>query len=341
MKTLQILEPGRCAFGEIPAPVPAPGEVLLRIRRLGFCGTDLSTFRGANPLVSYPRIPGHEIAAEIVAVTEGVPATFTVGQLVTVMPYTACGTCSSCRSGRVNACRFNRTLGVQQDGAFSTHFCVPWRNLVAAPGLGLRELALVEPLAVGFHAASRGRVTAKDTVAVIGCGMIGLGAIAAAGLHRGARVIAIDVEDAKLDLARRAGATLSINSRTEDLHARLQELTDGHGPDVIIEAVGTPATFVAAVDEVCFAGRVVYIGYAKAPVSYETKYFILKELDILGSRNSTEADFADVVSLLTSGRYPSADTVTRTVGFDDAGTALAEWSAAPGSVTKIHVNLAD
>lgn len=339
MKTLLIDAPGRFSYGEKPAPAPASGEVLLRVRRLGFCGSDLSTFRGGNPLVSYPRIPGHEIAAEIAALGSGVPAGYAPGQTVTVLPYTTCGECSACRNKRFNACRQNRTLGVQQDGAFTDFIVVPWQKLVSAPGLGLVELALVEPLAVGFHAVSRGRVTPSDTVLVFGCGMIGLGAIAAAGLHRGATVIAVDIEDAKLAVAKRAGATHVINSRTENLHERLHVLTDGHGPDVAIEAVGNPATFTTAVDEVCFAGRVVYIGYAKAPVSYETKYFVMKELDILGSRNSTPEDFREVIALLSSGRYPVAETITRTVSFEDAGQALADWSANPASITKIHIKL--
>ncbi len=339
MQTLLIDAPGAFSYGVKSAPSPAPGEVLLRVRRLGFCGSDLSTFRGGNPLVSYPRVPGHEIAAEIAAVTEGVPPEFVVGQTVTVMPYTSCGKCSSCRQERFNACRHNQTLGVQQEGAFTDFIVARWEKLVPAPGLGLRELALVEPLAVGFHAVSRGRIAATDTVLVFGCGMIGLGAIAAAGLHRGATVIAVDIEDAKLALAQKAGATHVINSRTENLHERLQALTDGHGPDVAIEAVGHPATFTAAVDEVCFAGRVVYIGYAKAPVSYETKYFVMKELDILGSRNSTPQDFRDVIAMLRSGRYPVAETITRTVPFAAAGQALADWSANPGAITKIHVEL--
>lgn len=339
MRTLLIDAPGAFSFGEKSVPVPAPGEVLLRVRRLGFCGSDLATFRGLNPLVSYPRIPGHEIAAVIEAVTPGVPDEFAVGQAVTVMPYTTCGKCSSCRRRRYNACRFNQTLGVQQEGAFTEFIVVPAGKLVAAEGLGLRELALVEPLAVGFHAVSRGRVEAADTVLVFGCGMIGLGAIAAAGLDRAATVIAVDIEDTKLALAKRAGATQLINSRTENLAARVDEITGGHGVDVVIEAVGNPATFNAAVEMVGFSGRVVYIGYAKAPVAYETKVFVLKELDTLGSRNSTPEDFRGVVGMLRSGRYPVAETVTRTVSFDEAGQALAEWSAAPGAITKIHVEL--
>ena len=338
MKSFVIDAPGRFSFGEKPTPVPAPGEVLLRVRRLGFCGTDLSTFRGGNPLVTYPRVPGHEIGAVIEQVTAGVPASLKVGTEVTVVPYTTCGTCSSCRSGRVNACRHNQTLGVQQEGAFTEYITAAWQKVVPAR-LSLRELALVEPLAVGFHAAARGQVTQDDTVLVFGCGMIGLGAIAASGLYRKANVIAVDIEDTKLALARKAGATHTINSKAAPLHERLLELTDGHGPGVVIEAVGTPQTFVSAVEEVCFAGRVVYIGYAKAPVSYETKYFVMKELDIRGSRNSTADDFRAVVEMLEAGRYPVDETITRTVPFAESGTALAAWAENPGIITKIHVEV--
>jgi threonine dehydrogenase-like Zn-dependent dehydrogenase len=197
----------------------------------------------------------------------------------------------------------------------------------------------VEPLSVGFHAVERGRVTAGDTVAVFGAGMIGLGAIAAAALQKKARVIAIDLDDEKLALARKAGAAEVINSKTENLHERLLQMTKGEGPDVVIEAVGTAETFVAAVNEVCFTGRVVYIGYAKTAVAYETKFFVMKELDILGSRNALPADFENVIQVLESKLYPVAQTVTQVVPFTQTGAALKDWSANPAATTKIHVNL--
>lgn len=339
MKALVISEAGKTSYIERPQPKPAPGEVLLRVKRLGYCGTDLNTFRGFNPLVTYPRIPGHEIAGVIVETTPEVPAQFKVGMETTVLPYTTCGKCSSCRSGRVNACRSNQTLGVQRDGALTEFIAVPWEKLVRSEKLSLPEHALVEPLSVGFHAVERGRVTSADTVLVFGCGMIGLGAISGAASLRGARVIAVDVDDTKLTMARKAGAAETVNSKSENLHDKVQALTNGDGPGVVIEAVGLPATFRAAVDEVAFAGRVVYIGYAKEPVSYETKYFVMKELDILGSRNATMQNFADVIQVLESGRYPVKETITRCVPFAEAGAALAGWAADPSRVTKIQVEL--
>ena len=339
MKAFTINAPRQMGVTALPPPAPASGEVLLRVAVIGYCGSDLNTYRGLNPLVSYPRVPGHEIGAVIEWCGAEVPAPWTPGMSVTCSPYTNCGACSSCQKGRFNACKFNETFGVQREGALTEFIAVPWRKLFHAPGLDGQSYAMVEPLAVGFHAVDRGRVQAGETVLVLGVGVIGLGAVAAAGLARGARVIASDVDDRKLDLARHAGATETINSRRQNLHETVAALTAGRGPDVIIEAVGLAETFVAAVNEVCYAGRVVYIGYAKEPVSYETKYFLLKELDILGSRGSTPKDFQAVIELLESGRYPVAKTVTRRVPFDEAASAMAAWDADPAAITKIQVVL--
>ena len=177
-------------------------------------------------------------------------------------------------------------------------------------------------------------MTGGDTVAVIGCGGVGLGVVAAAGF-RGSRTIGIDVDDAKLEIARKAGATELINTSRDDLHAKLADLTSGLGPDVIIEAIGLPATFRAAVEEVAFTGRVVYIGYAKEPVAYETRLFVQKELDILGSRNALPEDFREVIRMLEEYRFPVEDAVSKIVPLEETPAALAAWSADPAKFTKI------
>ena len=228
MKALVLREPGVVAVEEVPNPTPAQGEVLLQVRRIGLCGSDLNSYRGKNPMISYPRILGHEVAATVV---ESEDAKFSIGTNITLSPYTQCGKCPSCLRGRPNACQFNETMGVQRDGALSEYIAVPAGKLYSA-SLGIKELCLVEPLTVGFHAVARGRVTAEDTVAIIGCGGVGLGAVAASGF-RGARTIGIDVDDAKLAIAAKAGATDLINTTRDDLHQRLQSLTDGRGPDVV------------------------------------------------------------------------------------------------------------
>ncbi|MEO6528665.1 MAG: zinc-binding alcohol dehydrogenase family protein [Gemmatimonadaceae bacterium] len=340
MRALQIEQQGRTRLVSLAPPDITANEVLLRVRTVGFCGSDLNTYRGLNPLVSYPRIPGHEVAATVDRVGANVRLDrVDVGMEVTILPYTACGACPACRRGRANACRDNQTLGVQRDGALTEHVAVPWEKVLRADGLSARALALVEPLSVGFHAIDRGRVAAADTVVVIGCGAVGLGAIAGAAA-RGARVIAVDVDDDKLALGRKAGAADTIDTRAASLHERVLALTNGDGADVVVEAVGLPETFVAAVNEVAFTGRVVYIGYAKAPVTFDTSHFVKKELDILGSRNATADDFRAVMALLRSGVFPVDGAVTRVVGLEDAGAALHEWSAHPATITRIHVDLA-
>ncbi|HEX4007698.1 MAG TPA: zinc-binding alcohol dehydrogenase family protein [Acidobacteriaceae bacterium] len=336
MKALMLDAPGRARLAEIPHPgKPGPAEVLLQIRMVGLCGSDLSTFAGKNPLVTYPRVPGHEIAAEIAEAGAEVPSEWRSGLPVTLLPYSNCGQCAACRRGRLNACRNNQTLGVQRDGALTEFLLAPWSRLKAAPGLPLRTLAMVEPLTVGAHAVRRGRVTAADTVLVIGCGMVGLGAVAAAAF-RGARVIAMDMDNGKLEVARRAGARDLLHAG-EAAAIALADLTGGEGPDVVIEAVGTPRTFQLAVTAVSFTGRVVYIGYAKEPVSYETRLFVQKELDILGSRNATEVDFDEVIAMLTAGGFPVDDAVSVVVPLEEAGTALASWNDDPSSMRKIMV----
>lgn len=338
MIALFIDQPGEAALRETGAPSPKAGEVLLRVRLAGFCGSDLSTFRGKNPLVSYPRIPGHEVAAVVERAGQSVPDSIRPGMAVTVSPYTACGMCSSCRRGRPNACRNNQTLGVQRDGALTEFISLPWQKLHQADGLSLRELCMVEPLSVGFHAADRGRVTAADTVAVLGCGTIGLGAVAAASF-RGAKTIAVDIDASKLALARKAGASHTIDSAAQDLAGWMHELTGGEGPDVVVEAIGLPATFRQSVELVAFTGRVVYIGYSKEPVSYETRLFVQKELDVLGSRNATPKDFDGVVEMLRQGRFPVDETITMVTPLENAARALKDWDENPAAFTKILIDL--
>jgi threonine dehydrogenase-like Zn-dependent dehydrogenase len=336
LKALVLKEPGQAEIRSVPEPVVTPSSLLLKVRMVGFCGSDLNSFRGRNPLVSFPRIPGHEVSASIVEGSRLNPA-LAAGVDVTLSPYTSCGKCASCRRGRPNACQFNETLGVQRDGAATEYIVVPCERIYPAK-LTLKELCLVEPLTVGFHAVARGRVTAEDTVAVLGCGGVGLGAVAASGF-RGARTIGVDMDDDKLHTARAAGATHSINTAREDLHQRLAELTDGRGPDVVIEAIGLPQTFRAAVEEVAFTGRVVYIGYAKEPVSYETRLFVQKELDISGSRNALPEDFRDVIRMLEEHRFPVEDAVSSIVTMNEAPQALAAWSENPSRVKKIMMCL--
>lgn len=336
MKALYITEPGKVEIREIPKPEPKSDEVLLRVKFVGLCGTDLSTYRGKNPLAQTPRIPGHEISGIIAAKGADVPEQFYEGQNVTLSPYTNCGECPSCRRNRPNACQFNQTLGVQREGAMAEYITVPWHKLYSSTSLSLKDLALVEPMTVGSHAADRGEIVKGDTVVVIGCGAIGIGIVASA-TWRGARVIAVDVNDTKLKMATRAGATDVINTTREDLHAVLSKLTLG-GPDVVVEAIGLSNTFIAAVDEVAFTGRVVYIGYTKESVSYKASLFVQKELDIRGTRNATAQDFETVIKMLEAEYFPARDLITHIVPLEKVAEALREWDSNPELVTRILVS---
>ena len=317
-------------------PVPGADEVLVRLEYVGFCGSDLNTYLGRNPMVKLPVIPGHEIGAVVEKVGEAVPEIIRPGMTVTVNPYTNCGKCPSCRNGRVNACQFNETLGVQRNGAMRERMVLPWTKIIPAEGLDVRTCALVEPMSVGFHAVERGAVSDIDTVMVIGCGMVGLGAVVRSAL-RGATVIAADIDEEKLALARQMGAAHTVNTMTEDVHARLQEITAGVGPDVIIEAVGNPHTYRMAVDEVAFTGRVVCIGYANSEVSFQTKYFVQKELDIRGSRNAMPSDFRAVIRYMQKGECPVDRLVSMVVSPQEAEDAMNRWAEAPGKIFRILV----
>jgi len=318
-------------------PVVAPGQILVKIEYVGFCGSDLNTYLGRNPMVKLPVVPGHEVGAVVEEIGEGVPeGLFAKGMSVTLNPYTNCGKCASCRNGRVNACEHNETLGVQRNGVMCEYAVMPWQKVIPAPSMSSRDCALIEPMSVGFHAVSRGQVVDNERVMVIGCGMIGMGAIVRASL-RGATVIAVDLDDEKLELARKVGATYVINSKTENVHERMLQLTDGLGADVVIEAVGSPATYVMAVDEVGFTGRVVCIGYAKSPVEFQTKLFVQKELDIRGSRNALPADFRAVINYLQTGVCPIDKLISRIAEPEEAAAAMADWAAAPGKVFRILV----
>ena len=337
MKALYIVEPGKTELREIERPRPGEGEVLLRVGMVGFCGGDLNAFKGTMPMQYYPMILGHEVGGIIEEAGKNVPEKFRSGSKVTVSPYQNCRECTPCRLGRPNACRDNRTMGVRRPGAMTEYITAPFGDIHPSDKLTLKELALVEPLTVGFHAAARGRVSASDKVAVLGCGIVGMGAVVGSAA-RGAEVIAVDIDDRKLQIAQKAGAKHAINSSEGDLHNALGELTDGEGPDVVIEAVGLAGTFRAAVEEVVFTGRVVYIGYAKSPVEYETKLFVQKELDILGSRNCL-GDFPRVIEELEKGGFPVDDVVTRVIPLAQAGEALVDWNKDPNRVTKIMVDM--
>ena len=338
MRIASIDSPGKISIQDIDSPHQEEGEVLVRVKSIGLCGTDLATYRGINPMVDYPRIPGHEIAGVVSETRGAVPDWIKTDMQVTVVPYTSCGDCTACGSGRINGCRYNETMGVQRDGAAVEFITVPHAKIIPVNELSLDQTVCIEPLCVGWHAGERARITADDTVLVFGCGVVGLGAVLSSS-YRNASVIAVDIDDQKLILAQTLGAGHSINSAQEDVTDRVKKITDGNGPSVVVEAAGLSQTFRSAVDLVCYAGRVVYIGYAKEPVTYDTRFIVSKELDILGSRNSLKSDFMDVVRMLSSGFVDISPLITHHYPLKEMETALKFWDENPDKVTKIVITV--
>ena len=316
MKAVKITAVRQMKVVEVEDQEPKAGEVKIRLQYVGFCGSDLSTYLGKNPMVKMPVIPGHEVGAVVEKTGSDVPEGLKPGMVVTVNPY---------------------TLGVQRNGAMKETICLPWAKVIPAGLLTTRECALIEPMSVGFHAVSRAQVTDIDVVMVIGCGMVGMGAIVRAA-QRGATVIAADIDDDKLQLARQMGASYVINTLNDNVHARVLEMTAGFGPDVVIEAVGSAETYQMAVDEVAFTGRVICIGYAKTEVSFQTKFFVQKELDIRGSRNAQPSDFRAVIHYLERHTCPVDQLISDVVTPEQAPAAMEKWAARTGKVFRILVN---
>lgn len=336
MKALVLTEIGKTEIQEVEKPSIQPGEVLVKVGMVGFCGGDMNSFKGLFPLQEYPNILGHEVGGTIEEIGLGVPADITLGTKVCIYPYQSCGNCIACRKGRPNCCKTNKTMGVRRPGAMTRYIAVPYQDVFSSAILSLRELALAEPLTVGFHAVNRGRISKEDIVAIIGCGIVGLGAVASA-VDRGAKVIAIDLDDNKLAIAKKIGVAHIINPSKSDLHAELQEITNGDGPDVIIEAVGSAQTYRTAVEEVAFTGRVVCIGYAKNDVSFDTSLFVQKEIEILGSRNCL-GDFPVVIKYLEEGKFPVDAVISKVVTLDEAPQTMIDWVANPVGITKIMID---
>jgi L-galactonate 5-dehydrogenase len=322
---------------DIEEPVLNSNEVLIEVHYIGLCGSDLNAYRGLMPLVTLPRIPGHEISGIIIGKGNQVPASFKIGDKATVSPYTHCGVCPACRAGRINTCEFNQTLGVQRDGALTKRIRIPYDKVFTNDILSLQELVLVEPLSVGYHGSNRGEVSETDTVLLIGCGTIGIGALCAA-VRKGATVIALDIDDTKLEIAKKFGATYLINSKKEDALSRIMELTRNEGVSVVIEAAGNPVTFVLALEAVSFAGRVISIGYSKEEVHFNSQLIVRKELTVYGSRNALRV-FPSVIQMFERKEKPYLSLISKIFTFEQSPEAFKFWDENPGMVSKVLIDV--
>ena len=336
MRYVCIPAPGKVELREREAPAAATGEVLLRLRYGGICGSDVGTFTGSFLYAKYPRIPGHELAAEVVSTGPGVSG-LEPGTLVTVNPYFNCGQCYACRRGHVNCCVRNETLGAQRDGGFQELLVVPWERVYDGHGLPARTLALVEPYCIGHHAVKRARVAPGERVLVVGGGTIGLFAALDAKLA-GAEVHVADVVPRKLALAERLGLDGTFVAGDEaDFADHVKAATGGDGFDVCLEAVGLPSTFLRCIEAAAHRARVVIVGIGKQSLDFRYTIIQTKELDVLGSRNALRADFLEVIELARSGRVDLPAVVSDEYGLGEAERAFQDLAGSAGEKLKVLV----
>ncbi len=336
-KHILIPEPGKVVIEDAPMPKPGPGEALLEVKYGGICGTDLSIYRGMFAYGSYPRVPGHELAVEVL---EAGANDFGVkkGLLATVNPYFNCGKCYPCRIGRQNCCVGNQTMGAQKDGGFAKYIAMPMDRIYSARGLGPRETALVEPFCISYHGVKRAGIRPGEKVLVIGAGTIGTLAMLAAR-HFGGLVHVTDVAPAKLELSKKLGAAGTfVNTGAKAFREWTDQVTNGDGFPVTIEAVGTPGTFADALEMVASAGRMVLIGVSKKNLD-DFMFTIIqkKELAIVGSRNAVKQDFAEVIDMMLASKLSADAVVTNAYRFDDAAAAFADFDKRAGEMLKVLI----
>ncbi len=341
MKALQLEKPLTWRRIEIPEPpAPAAGEVLVRVQRVGICGTDLSGFLGKMPFFTYPRVPGHELGVEVLALGEGV-TTLKVGERCSVEPYLNCQKCYSCRRGFTNCCEFHKTLGVMCDGGLTDRILLPARKLHPAPNLTPDQCALVETLAIGCHAVNRGNPKPGETVLIIGAGPIGLSALEFAKLS-GARVVVMDISEARLAFVREQMGvpnTLLVRGDESDALA-LAALTDGQLADLVIDATGNNKSMVRAMEFAAFAGRVVFVGITQQNLEFPHAPFLhRRELTLLASRNALSGDFTRIISLIEEGRINTAPWITHHASFDEVPEVFPSWVKPETGVIKAVVRM--
>jgi 2-desacetyl-2-hydroxyethyl bacteriochlorophyllide A dehydrogenase len=322
MRALQCVEPGRLAIVERSRPVPGPGEVLVRIRRAGVCGTDLHIYEGSHPFLEYPRILGHELSGEIAETGPG--CSIAVGQKVYLIPYLSCGACIACRRGKTNCCQRIAVLGVHIDGGMAEFVCVPENNVAAADGATLDEAAMVEFLAIGAHANRRAGTREGDRVLVVGAGPIGLGCMIFAKL-RGGVVTALDMRQDRLAFCREIlGVRHAVASGPGAIET-LKGITDDDLFDIVIDATGKAESIEAGFDYVAHGGTYVLVSVVRETISFADPKFHAREISLLGSRNATREDFDEVFRAMRDGLVPTGALATHRASLEESPARFPEW----------------
>jgi len=336
MKVLTCVNPGVFEYSSIPDAVASEGNSLLRIRRIGICGTDLHAFEGTQPYFNYPRVLGHELAGEIVTTDN---AAFEKGETVTFIPYFNCNNCIACRNGKPNCCTAMKVCGVHTDGGMAEYLSVPSASLVKGQGLSLDQLALTEPLAIGAHAIRRAGVQAGEFLLVIGAGPIGLGIVEFARLA-GAQVIIMDVNEDRLRFCRgQLNINYAINPLTTDALTELQSITNGDMPTVVIDATGNLRAINNAFQYLAHGARYVLVGLQKEEIHFSHPEFHKREATLMSSRNATRADFEYVIDSIKTGKTDPLKFITHRVPFGGLADEFPSYNKPGTGVIKAMVSL--
>jgi 2-desacetyl-2-hydroxyethyl bacteriochlorophyllide A dehydrogenase len=330
MRAIVCHEPFRLGLIARDEPVAGPSEVLIRIRRVGLCGTDYHIFSGRHPFLNYPRVMGHELAGEVAAIGPG--ASLRVGQLVTINPYLACGTCIACRKGKPNACVNIKVLGVHVDGGMCDMLVVPESAVIDAEGLTVDQAAMVEFLAIGAHAVARAPPAGVERMLVVGAGPIGI-ATALFGRLRGLAVSLVDSRQARLDFAR---DRLGLDGVFADdrLEFVLGRRTQGDMFDLVVDATGSLHAMRRSLGLVAHGGALVLVGVAPGDLTFEDPEFHKREATLIASRNALSSDFARVIAAIKSGDIPTDPLQTQSVDAAELPTSMPNLIANADSVLK-------
>ena len=337
MKTLVCTQPGKFEYTTGIKPELKKGQAIIKIKRIGICGTDLHAFEGTQPYFNYPRILGHELAGELVEFDEA-PG-FEIGERVTFIPYFNCGKCIACRNGKPNCCTHMQVCGVHVDGGMVEYLSVPSSSLLHGQGLSFDELALVEPLAIGAHGVQRAGITPGEFVLVIGAGPIGLGTMEFARIA-GGKVIAMDINDQRLQFCKdKLNVPYTINVLLPDVAEQLMEITNGEMPTVVIDATGNLKAINNAFQYMAHGARYVLVGLQKGDISFSHPEFHKREGTLLSSRNATRKNFEHVIAHMKSGEVNPTNYITHRVLFDQVKDEFEGWLNPANGVIKAMVEV--
>lgn len=335
MLTIVCDTPGVLTATEREKPAPGPGEALVRIKRIGVCGTDLHIFTGNQPYLSYPRVMGHELAATIVEPAQG--SHFQAGDNVSIIPYISCGTCDACRKGRTNCCRNIGVLGVHRDGGMTEYLCLPEQFLIKADGLSLDQAAMVEFLAIGAHAVRRAGLKGGEKVLIAGAGPIGL-AVAIFAKLEGSEVTMIDGRQDRLEFAREHLDITSLVQLGKGDSEQLSDITDGNFFDAVFDATGNPKAIERGFGFVAHAGTYVLVSIVASDITFNDPEFHKRETTLLGSRNATISDFEYVMAAMRKGEVPDV-LITHTMTLAEVPERFAGLTDPAAGVVKAMISV--